>query len=153
MRHRHLVVEPATPVTELGAAALDNLLDRGDLEDWQPILREIRRDPWGAVADRILGLVDGHAMYGTTPLWRAWIDSQRAASPRFHAGRALRELRLQRGRTQRDVAERLGMTQPEVSKLERRADVRVSTMRAYVTALGGGLRLTAQFADAEAQLE
>ncbi len=153
MRHRHLAVEPATPVTELGAAALDDLLDRGDLEDWQPILREIRRDPWGAVAVRILGLVDGHAMYGTTPLWRAWIEAQRAASPRFHAGKALRELRLQRGRTQRDVAERLGMTQPEVSKLERRADVRVSTMRAYVTALGGELRLTARFADAEVQLD
>ena len=135
MRHRHLAVEPATPVTELGAAALDDLLDRGDLEDWQPILREIRRDPWGAVAVR------------------AWIEAQRAASPRFHAGKALRKLRLQRGRTQRDVAERLGMTQPEVSKLERRADVRVSTMRAYVTALGGELRLTARFADAEVQLD
>jgi predicted XRE-type DNA-binding protein len=153
MRHRHLEIESATPVTELGAAALDDLLDRGDLDDWQPILREIRRDPWGAVADRILGLVDSHAMYGTTPLWRGWIEEQRRVSPRFHAGEALRDLRLRRGLTQREVAERLAMTQPEVSKLERRADVRASTMRAYVAALGGELRLTAQFADNKVPLD
>ena len=152
MRHRHLETEPGTPVTELGAAALDDLLDRGDLEDWQPILREIRRDPWGPLADRILGLVEGHAMYGTTPLWRAWIAEQRAASSRFHAGGALRELRLQRERTQREIAERLGMTQPEVSKLERRADVRTSTMRAYVGALGGELGFVARFGDEDVAL-
>jgi DNA-binding Xre family transcriptional regulator len=153
MRHRHLEVDPATPVAELGAAALDDLLDRGDLEDWQPILREIHRDPWGTVADRVLGLVDEHAMYGTTPLWRAWIEERRTASARFHAGAALRDLRLRRGRTQRDVAEQLGMTQPEVSKLERRADVRASTLRAYVAALGGELHLAARFADDEIALD
>lgn len=153
MRHRHLDIDPATSVTELGAAALDDLLDRGDLADWQPILREVRRDPWGTVANRIMGLVDGHAMYGTTPLWRAWIEEQRTLPPRFHAGEALRDLRLRRGRTQRELAERMGMTQPEVSKLERRADVRVSTMRAYVAALGGELRLTARSAEDEVQLD
>jgi transcriptional regulator with XRE-family HTH domain len=75
------------------------------------------------------------------------------ASARFHAGAALRDLRLRRGRTQRDVAERLGMTQPEVSKLERRADVRASTLRAYVAALGGELHLAARFADDEIALD
>ena len=44
------------------------------------------------------------------------------------------------------------MTQPEVSKLERRADVRASTMRAYVAALGGELRLTARLGDDEITL-
>jgi hypothetical protein len=45
------------------------------------------------------------------------------------------------------------MTQPEVSKLERRADVRASTLRAYVAALGGELHLAARFADDEIALD
>lgn len=152
MRHRHLDVDPSTPAAELGAAALDDLLDRGDLADWEPVLREIRRDPWGPVADRVLSLVEHHAMYGTTSLWRAWIHDQRVTAPRFHAGNVLRELRLARGRTQRDVADAMGMTQPEISKLERRQDVRVSTARAFVAAVGGELRLVAAFGPEEIPL-
>lgn len=152
MRHRHLEVDPATPVAELGSAALDDLLDRGDLDDWTPLLREIRRDPRGDLAERVLHLVENHPMYGTSSLWRNWIAEQRAVSSSFDAGAALRRLRLGRRLTQQELAERLGMTQPEVSKLERRRDVRLSTMRAYVGALGGSLGLVARFGDDEAEL-
>ena len=51
-----------------------------------------------------------------------------------HIGQALGALRRARGPTQQQVARLLEMTQPEVSKLERRRDVRVSTPRAYVGA-------------------
>lgn len=145
MRHRHLEVDAATPVSALGLAALDDLLDRGDLDDWAPLLREIRRDPGGEVADRVLHLAEHHPMYGTSSLWRAWILQQRSAPSSLHAGAALRRLRSHRRLTQQQVAERLGTTQPEVSKLEARRDVRVSTLRAYVTALGGTLDLVARF--------
>lgn len=142
-----------TPVAELGVAALDDLLDRGDLEDWMPLLREIRRDPGGAVAGRVLHLVENHPMYGTSSLWRNWIAEQRAVSSSFDAGAALRRLRLGRRLTQQELADRLGMTQPEISKLERRRDVRLSTMRAYVAALGGSLELVARFGGAETELD
>lgn len=151
MRHRHLEVDPATPVAELGNAALDDVLDRGDLEDWTPLLREIRADPRGEVADRVLHLVEHHPMYGTSQLWRRWIAEQRAAAS-FDAGTALRRLRLHRGFTQQQLAERLGMSQPEISKVERRRDVRLSTMHAYVAALGGSLRLAARFGGEEVDL-
>lgn len=151
MRHRHLEVDPATPVVELGAAALDDLLDRGDLDDWAPLLREIRRDPGGAVADRVLDLVESHPVYGTSALWRRWIAEQRDVSS-FDAGAALRRLRLGRRVTQQELADRLGTTQPEISKLERRRDVRLSTMRAYVAALGGRLELAARFGEEESIL-
>lgn len=49
--------------------------------------------------------------------------------------------------TQSEVAERTGATQPEVSRLERRDDVLVSTLRAFVGALGADLELVARFAD------
>jgi len=44
------------------------------------------------------------------------------------------------------------MTQPEVSKLERRGDVRVSTLNAYVRALGGRLVVSARLADGDAPI-
>lgn len=152
MRHRHLEVDAGTPVSALGAAALDDLLERGDLDDWAPILREVRRDPGGPVAERVLHLVERHPLYGTSSLWRAWILAQRAASGSFQPGATLRGLRAQRRLTQQQVAERLGMTQPEISKLESRRDVRLSTLRAYVAALGGTLGLVARF-DGEVEVE
>jgi hypothetical protein len=65
-----------TPVTRLGRAALDDLLDRGDMTDWRPLLEEIARDPWGSLADDVLGLVDAHPMGGTSALWRSWIHDR-----------------------------------------------------------------------------
>ena len=47
----------------------------------------------------------------------------------------------------------MDMTQPEISKLERRRDVRLSTMRAYVDALGGTLRVAARFGREELALK
>lgn len=153
MRHRHLDYPVDTPVAELGPAALDDLLDRGDLDAWAPLLREIRREPRGAVADRVLRLGRDHPLYGTSRLWRAWIEKQRDAAPRpLAVGESLRRLRLARGRTQQQIAETLGSTQPEVSKLEKRSDMRISTVRAYVGALGGTLELRARFDDGDVEL-
>jgi hypothetical protein len=45
------------------------------------------------------------------------------------------------------VASRLGATQPEVSKIEHRDDLLVSTLRAFVAALGADLELVARFRD------
>lgn len=153
MRHRHLDVEESTPVPALGPAALDDLLERGDLDDWAPILHEIRRAPGGEVAERVLKLVEHHPMYGTSSLWRAWILQQRRMSSTLHAGATLRRLRSHRGLTQQQVAARLGTTQPEISKLEARSDVRLSTLRAYVAALGGTIGLVARFGDDQLELE
>lgn len=49
--------------------------------------------------------------------------------------------------TQADVAKRLGASQSEVSRIERRDDVLVSTLRAFVTGLGAELELVARFGD------
>jgi hypothetical protein len=152
VRHRHLDIDPDTPVSALPAAALDDLLERGDLDDWAPVLEEIRRDPGGELADRVRTLVERHPMYGTSPLVRSWIDELRAVPPAPHAGQELRRLRLGRGLTQRELGARLDMTQPEISKLERRRDVRLSTARSYVAALGGRLAVVARFGDDEVEL-
>lgn len=57
----------------------------------------------------------------------------------------LRELRKAREYSQITLAEILGMRQGDISKLERRADVYLSTIRRYVEAMGGRLDLVASF--------
>ena len=144
MKHRHLEIEPGTPVEDLPSSALHDLLERGDLESWRPILRAISRAPYGGVASRVLRLVDAFPMYGTSPLWRAWIDRRRARAIRQHAHMApvrLATLRREEGLTQNELAHRIGMSQSDLSKLEHRADVRLSTLRAYAQGLGGHLHI------------
>lgn len=146
MVHRHQDYAPDTPVDQLGRAALDDLLNRGDLADWAPLTRALAVDPFGGLADTVLALCDAHPMYGTSKLWPAWITGLRNRNapeePDGHGpGVRLAELRSRRGLTQNAVGERLGITQSDVSKLERRGDIRVSTLHRYVQATGGRLRL------------
>lgn len=55
---------------------------------------------------------------------------------------ALRELRAMVGSTQEEVAARMGIGQGAVSRLERRDEMTLSTLRRYVEALGGRLDLS-----------
>ncbi len=64
----------------------------------------------------------------------------------------LQELRKSRDVTQVDLAKVMQVEQAAVSKLERREDMYVSTLRDYVKALGGELKLVASFPDAEIQV-
>ncbi|MBV9999850.1 MAG: XRE family transcriptional regulator [Verrucomicrobia bacterium] len=57
------------------------------------------------------------------------------------------QLRRARKLTQVRMAKKLGMTQDGVSRLEKRTDVLLSTLRGYVEALGGKLSLVAEFPD------
>ncbi len=66
--------------------------------------------------------------------------------------RRLSELRHVRQMTQVALAERLHMVQPSVSRLERQADLYVSTLRRYIEAIGGRLEIHAVFPDLDAEL-
>jgi DNA-binding XRE family transcriptional regulator len=59
----------------------------------------------------------------------------------------LRELRHARQLTQVRMAKKLGITQDSVSRLEKRSDLLLSTLRKTVEALGGNLSLVAEFPD------
>lgn len=145
MDFRHLDYASGTPVAELGPAALDALLDRGDLEAWTPLSRAIAEDPWGATADTVLRLCEAHPMYGTSSLWRTWIERRRGRAGPSATG--LAEIRRMIGLTQAEVGERLGISQSDVSKLERRSDMLLSTLRAYARAVGVRLRVDVQGPD------
>ena len=59
----------------------------------------------------------------------------------------LQELRKARKLTQVSMAKELGITQDSVSRLEKRSDLLLSTLRKAVEALGGELSLVAEFPD------
>ena len=59
----------------------------------------------------------------------------------------LRELRHARKLTQVRMAKALGITQDSVSRLEKRSDLLLSTLRKTVEAMGGNLSLVAEFPD------
>ena len=65
------------------------------------------------------------------------------------SGYPLRQLRKSQGLSQEQLAERMGVSQRRVSAIERGKVDRseVATIRSYVTALGGELKLVAQIGE------
>ena len=59
----------------------------------------------------------------------------------------LAQLRRARGLTQEAMADLLGVSQAEVSKMERRTELYVGTLRKFIEAMNGELVLAARFAD------
>lgn len=64
----------------------------------------------------------------------------------------LAEIRGALDLTQEELAERLEVAQSSVSRLERRSDMLISTLRQVVEALGGELQLEAVFPDGGVRL-
>ena len=60
---------------------------------------------------------------------------------------SLRDLRRARKQTQVRVAEKLRINQENVSRLEQRTDLLISTLSGYVAAMGGKLSLVVEFPD------
>jgi transcriptional regulator with XRE-family HTH domain len=65
----------------------------------------------------------------------------------------LNELRAARLLTQESIAKSLGINQAAVSKMERRADMYISTLRDFVAAMGGELEITARFPDGAVKIQ
>jgi predicted XRE-type DNA-binding protein len=78
-----------------------------------------------------------------TPERRAEIDAR--AARMIAEEYNLREVRESVSRSQAQVAEALGIEQAAVSRLERRADMYVSTLRKLIRAMGGELDVVARF--------
>ena len=64
----------------------------------------------------------------------------------------LQELREARQLTQQQLAEHMKSGQAAVSKLERRTDMYVSTLRRFIEAMGGELEIIARFPDGDVRV-
>ncbi|TFF17959.1 XRE family transcriptional regulator [Jiella endophytica] len=80
-------------------------------------------------------------MAGLSDERRARIDQK---VKRLGRAEGLRQLRKGLKKTQHQVAEATGMSQHNVSRLEHRDDMLLSTLNDYIEALGGRLRVMAE---------
>lgn len=76
----------------------------------------------------------------------------RAETARLLAEMPLSELRQAQALTQTTMAELLETSQGEVSKIEKRTDMYVSTLRRYIEAMGGQLDVVARFPDGDVRI-
>jgi len=82
---------------------------------------------------------------------RAVATAEMRGSNEFDSlGLRLQNVRLLRNTTQSTLARLLGVSQTALSHMERRDEILLSTLNAYVQALGGQLHVAATFPDAEA---
>ncbi|MFQ5723707.1 MAG: helix-turn-helix domain-containing protein [Terriglobia bacterium] len=77
-----------------------------------------------------------------SPARRAKID---ALKRQYEKEMLLEQVREAREKTQQELARRMRTSQANISKLERRTDMLLSTLRAYIQAMGGDLELHAHF--------
>lgn len=64
----------------------------------------------------------------------------------------LQELRQARLMSQEKLAEILDTKQANISRIERRTDMYISTLRSYIEAMGGELDIIARFPDGEVRV-
>jgi transcriptional regulator with XRE-family HTH domain len=80
------------------------------------------------------------------------LERARVLAAKYRAEMAMHLLREAREMTQVHLAKILGVNQAAVSKLERRADMYVSTLHSFVKAMGGELKITARFPEGTAEI-
>jgi DNA-binding XRE family transcriptional regulator len=72
-------------------------------------------------------------------------DEQQEIAERSQALISLQRLRLAAEQTQAELAQTLGVRQDTISRLEKRSDMLLSTLRRYIEGMGGTLELVAKF--------
>lgn len=80
-------------------------------------------------------------------------EANRVAARQMIAEMPLEELRSARNITQTHLASLLQITQASVSKMEKRTDMYVSTLRSFVQAMGGQLEIRAIFPDGAVKID
>jgi hypothetical protein len=67
--HRHLLGEAGYSV-----AAVEDILDRGGVDDWRELAAAVRSDPHGAPAHALEAVLANRYMYGTTVIWARFLQ-------------------------------------------------------------------------------
>ena len=76
-----------------------------------------------------------------------------ALSTKLLADLPLEQLRSARSLTQTNMAQILGVNQSAISKIEKRTDMYLSTLRSYVEAMGGSLVIQAVFPEGAVRVD
>src|SRR5690349_10736991 len=90
-------------------------------------------------------------LYDALPKERRNKIEKRVAKER--AAMALREIRQAQSLTQQQLAKTLHLNQAAISKVEKQSDMYVSTLRRFLEAMGGELRIVAHFPDRDVEIK
>lgn len=116
---RNVDASPDDDVTTWPYEALVTMIDRGLVQDWQPIFDELRRSPWGDVARRVERYLTYREKDGVGTLFALAIDRARSETDR-----ADREEVAARVRT---AIESSGLTNARFAELVGTSGSRLST--------------------------
>jgi predicted XRE-type DNA-binding protein len=99
--------------------------------------------------------MSGHRPF--SDLMKDWSPERRARSDARQTELAaemvsLEQLRVGLGISQEELARVMEVQQPAISKLVRRPDMKVSTLRHLIAAMGGELHITATFPDRSVEI-
>jgi DNA-binding transcriptional regulator YiaG len=115
---RNLTITPDAPISEWPTEAVQAALERGDLGDWQRIVAELKRDPWGRTA-RQLEEVLGHSRpYGVADAMEtvlARIRARTEASERAEVAAEVRRAITKSGLSRPEFASRIGTSTSRLS--------------------------------------
>lgn len=91
---------------------------------------------------------------GADPALRGAVAAAESRQQDWHDGyhARLAEVRKARELTQVTLARRMHISQPSVAEMERKADMLLSTLRGYIEAMGGELRLVATFPEVPSEV-
>lgn len=76
MRHRHI-----KDGYEDTVAAVEDVLARGTVADWRELAERIRREPTGPAARFLQTVLEHVPMYGTTVIWRDFLQRLQSSTP------------------------------------------------------------------------
>jgi hypothetical protein len=118
VQFRNVDASPSDDVRTWPYEALVTVIDRGLVQDWQPVFDEIRRSPWGRVARRVERYLSYREPDGVGTLFglavaRARADADRA--DRETVAARLRKAVARSGLTNAEFAERVGTSASRLS--------------------------------------
>lgn len=73
MDHRHL-----NRGYEDSVEAVEDVLERGTVDDWRALAMRIRQDPHGPAARALRVVLEHRYFYGTTAIWRRFLERLKA---------------------------------------------------------------------------
>lgn len=121
LRFRNVDFDPAAPIDEWPAEAIETVIDRGSLSDWRRLANAIRLNPWGPAARTTETVIAWDEHYGVDALMSGVIRHARedvARRGRSEYASQIRSWREETGMTLRQFATAAGTSASRLSDYE-----------------------------------
>lgn len=134
---RNLTITPADPVTDWPTEAVQAALERGDLSDWQRLVAEIRRAPWGTTARQVEEVLTHSRPYGVAELMEAAVIRARRRAENAEREEVAMEIRDAINRSGLGRAEFASRVGTSASRLSTYANAKVVPAATFMVRVRG----------------